>query len=159
MKTLNILPVSKNLVRAIALFLSVNLTTARIAQAQTFAGENRLREDPTVLPALIYPAKNPQTIRVNVDMGNRRGGPVTIVIRDGKGKAKHTEVTFKNKYIRKFDLSPLGAGTYTFELSNQIGQTYARSFRIETSTPRVIALGDPSEKPFGQEVKFSSTGH
>lgn len=156
MKTLNIRSVNKNVIGAIALFLSVQLSTA---QAQTYNGENGLKEDPTVLPALIYPANNPQTIRVNVDMGNRRGGPVTIVIRDGKGNAKHSRIIYTAKYVGKFDLSPLGDGTYTFELSNEIGQTYTRTFRIETPAPRVIALGDSLENPFEPGGKYGSIDH
>ena len=105
-----------------------------------------LKEDPTVLPALIFPTNKPQTIRVNAH--NRRGGGLTIVIRDSKGNTKHTEVSFATKYIGRFNLSPLGAGTYTFELSNEAGQTFTRTFRIETSQPRVIALGDPNDKVF-----------
>ncbi len=81
------------------------------------------------------------------------------MVRDVKGNTKYTEVTFTDKYIRKFDLSPLGEGTYTFELSNEAGQTYTRTFRIETPAPRVIALGDSVEKPFGQEEKFGSIDH
>ena len=146
MKTLTIRPVSKNVISAIALLLSVSLSTAQLAQAQTFTGENRLKENPTVLPALIYPTTKTQTIRVNAH--NRHGGPLTIVIRDAKGKMKHTEVSFANKYIGRFNLSPLGEGTYTFELSNQAGQSFTRSFRVETSQPRVIALEDPNDKVF-----------
>jgi hypothetical protein len=154
MKTLNIRSVSKNVIGTIALFLSVQLSTA---QAQTFIGENGLKEDPISLPALIYPTNKPQTVRVNAH--NRYGGPLTIVIRDSKGNTKHTEVTFASKYIGRFNLSPLGAGTYTFELSNQAGQTYTRTFLVETPAPRVIALGDSIEKPFDQEEKFGSIDH
>ena len=141
-----LLPVSKNVIGAISLFLSVILSTAQLAQAQTFVGENRLKENPTVLPALIYPTTQAQTIRVNAH--NQHGGPLTIVIRDSKGNIKHTEVTFVSKYIGRFNLSPLGAGTYTFELSNEAGQSFTRTFRVETAQPRVIALGDPNDKVF-----------
>lgn len=157
MKTSTITQGSKHVFGAIALFLSLQLSTAPTTQAQTFTGEHQLKEDPTVLPALIFPTNKPQTIRINAY--NRRGGALTIVIRDSKGNTKHTEVTFKDKYIRLFDFSPLGAGTYTFELSNEAGQTYSRSFRIETPATRIIALGDSIEKPFGQEEKFGSTNH
>ena len=146
MKTSNITQVSKNVIGAIALFLSLQLSTAPTTQAQTYNGENQLKEDPTVLPALIYPTNKTQTIRVNAH--NRHGGPLTIVIRDSRGNTKRTEVTFATKYIGRFDLSPLGAGTYTFELSNEIGQTCTRTFRIETPAPRVIALENFSEKLF-----------
>lgn len=157
MKTINIRPIRKTVIESIALFLIVSFSTIRFAQAQTFTGENKLKQDPTSLPALIYPTNKPQTIRVNAD--NRRGGALTIVIRDVKGNTKYTEVIFTDKYGGRFDLSPLGAGTYTFELSNEAGQTYTRTFRIETPTPRVIALGDSVEKPFGHEVKFGSVDH
>ena len=154
MKTLNISSVNKNVIGAIALLLSLQLSTA---QAQTYNGENGLKEDPTVLPALVYPTNKPQTIRVNAH--NRRGGALTIVIRDGKGNTKHTEVSFASKYVGRFDLSPLGVGTYTFELSNEAGQTFTRMFRIETPEPRIIALGDPREKAFGQEETFGSINY
>lgn len=157
MKTSNITQVSKNVFGAIALFLSLQFSTLPTTQAQTFTGENQLKEDPTVLPALIFPTNKPQTIRVNAH--NRRGGALTIVIRDSKGNTKQTEVSFATKYIGRFNLSPLGEGTYTFELSNEAGQTYSRSFRIETPAPRVIALGDSIEQPFGQAEKFGSTNH
>ena len=146
MKTSTITQVSKNVLGAIALCLSLQLSTAPTTQAQTFTGENGLKQDPTSLPALIYPTNKPQTVRVNAR--NRRGGALTIVVRDVRGNTKYTEVTFTDKYIRKFDLSPLGEGTYTFELSNEDGQSYIRSFRIETYQPRVIALGDPNDKVF-----------
>ena len=146
MKTINIRQVSKTVIGSIALFLSVSLSTAPTTQAQTFMGENQLKGDPTVLPALIFPTNKPQTIRVNAH--NQRGGALTIVIRDSKGNTKYTEISFANKYIGRFNLSPLGAGIYTFELSNEAGQTYTRSFRVETSQPRVIALGDPNDKVF-----------
>ena len=134
--------------------MSVQLSTA---QAQTFNGENGLKQDPTSLPALIYPTNNPQTVRVNAH--NRRGVALTIVVRDSKGNTKYTEVTFTDKYIRKFDLSPLGEGTYTFELSNEDGQSYTRSFRIETPAPRVIALGGSIEQPSWLQNKFEYTNH
>ncbi len=146
MKTSTITQVSKNVLGAIALFLSLQFSTLQTTQAQTFTGENQLQEDPAVLPALIFPTNKPQTIRVNAH--NRRGGALTIVIRDSKGNTKQTEVSFATKYIGRFDLSPLGAGTYTFELSNEAGQSFTRTFRVETSQPRVIALGDPNEKLF-----------
>ena len=146
MKTSNITRVSKNVFGAIALFLSLQFSTPQPTQAQTFTGENQLKEDPTVLPALIFPTNKPQTIRVNAH--NRRGRALTIVIRDSKGNTKHTEVSFATKYIGRFNLSPLGAGTYTFELSNEAGQSFTRTFRIETPTSRVIALGDPNDKVF-----------
>lgn len=157
MKTSNITQAGRTVIGAIVLFLSVSLSTIQFAQAQTFTGENKLKQDPTSLPALIYPTNAPQTIRVNAH--NRRGGALTIVVRDVKGNTKYTEVTFTDKYIRRFDLSPLGAGTYTFELSNEAGQTYSRTFLVETPAPRVIALGDSVEKPFGQEEEFGSIDH
>lgn len=157
MKTLNIRPVRKTIIGAIALFLLVNLSTAQFAQAQTFTGENKLKQDPTSLPALIYPTNNPQTVRVNAH--NQLGGALTIVVSDVKGNTKYTEVTFTDKYIRKFDLSPLGAGTYTFELSNEAGQSFTRAFRIETSQPRVIALGDPNNKVFGLNDTLGLINH
>lgn len=149
MKTSNIPQVSKNVLAAIALYLTLQLSTALTTQAQTFTGENQLKDDPTTLPALIFPANKSQTIRVNAH--NRRGGALTIVIRDSRGNMKHTEVTFASNYLGRFDLSPLGAGTYTFELSNEAGQTYTRTFLVETPAPRIIALGDSVEKPFKQE--------
>ena len=139
-------PASKNVIGAIALLLSVNLLTSQMAQAQTFAGENQLTEFPVSLPALIYPTNNPQTFRVNVF--NRGGGPLTIIIRDSEGNIKYTETAFTRKYIGRFDLSLLGAGTYTFDLSNREGQSFTRTFRIETPAPRVIALTSPFDKPF-----------
>ena len=154
MKISHIHPVGKNVIGAIALLVSVNLLTPQMAQAQTFAGENQLTESPVSLPALIYPTKNPQTVRVNVF--NRGGGPLTIIIRDSEGNTKYTETAFTRKYIGRFDLSPLGAGTYTFDLSNREGQSFTRTFRIETPAPRVIALSDFLEKPFERDPKFGS---
>lgn len=149
MKMLNICLVSKNAIGAIALFLSVNALTFLSTQAQSYAGETHLQTEPASLPVLIYPsAKVPLTVRVNVDMSKRRGGPLTLVIRDEKGNTKYTELIFTPRYAGRFDLSPLGKGTYTFEFSNGTGQTFSRSFRIETSQPRVIALGDPNDSVF-----------
>lgn len=157
MKTVTICPNRRTTIGVIVLFLSVSLSTAQFAQSQTFTGENKLKENPTSLPALIYPTNKPQTIRVNAH--NRRGGGLTIVVRDDKGNTKYSEVTFTDKYIRRFDFSPLGAGTYTFELSNEQGQSYSRTFRIETPAPRVIALGDSLENPFVQDMTIGSVDH
>ncbi len=154
MKTSNITQVSRNVIGAIALFLTVQLSAA---QAQTFTGENGMKEDPTSLSALIYPTNKAHTIRVNAH--NQKRGPLTIVIRDANGKVKHTELAFASKYIGRFNLAPLGEGTYTFELSNQAGQSFTRSFRLETATPRVIALGDPHPKALEQERTISSINH
>ena len=154
MKTLTISLITKNLFGAIALLLSVSGSTIQQAQAQTFARENRLDENPASLPALIYPTNQAQTIRVNAH--NQQRGPLTIVIRDANGKVKHTETTFASKYIGRFNLAPLGEGTYTFELSNEAGDSFTRAFRIETATPRVIALGDPNEKPFDPKETLGS---
>jgi hypothetical protein len=92
MKTSNITLLSKNVLGAIALCLSLQLSTTPTTQAQTFTGENKLKQDPTSLPALIYPTNNPQTVRVNAH--NQRGGALTIVVRDVKGNTKYTEITF-----------------------------------------------------------------
>lgn len=151
MKTSTITQVSKYVNGAITLFLSVSLSTA---QAQTFTGENRLKEDPTVLPALIYPTNQAHTIRVNAH--NQQRGPLTIVIRDANGQVKHTELSFASKYIGRFNLAPLGEGIYTFELSNQAGQSFSRAFRLETATPRIIALGDPQQNPFEPKETLGS---
>ncbi|GAB3044848.1 hypothetical protein [Spirosoma pulveris] len=154
MKSTNNQSISQRLVIFFALLVSVNVGTIRLAQGQTFSGEDQLRPDPTLLPAVIFPINHSTTFRINVI--NPRGGALTITIRDDKGRIHYADVSYHTRFAGLFDLAPMGAGTYTFELRNQVGQNFTQTVRIETPVPHGLTLDDSLPKGLDQAKQISS---
>lgn len=123
----------KTLVVATACLLS-----ASAIQAQTFAGQEKLSVSPAGFEASVYPILNsPATIKVSFN--NLTAGGVKVIIRDEKGHPVYEEFETVAHYRRRFDLSPMPAGTYTLELRKK-NDLLTQTFSIEPPASTRIAM-------------------
>jgi hypothetical protein len=118
------------------------ISTTTWAQAELLAGSYTPQPSVTAesvkLETVIYQIENTLKFRAIVINPSRRD--LLITIRNDQNKIVYQD-EMKNtpKYIRKFDLSSLGDGQYSFEVSNE-KETYQQSFTVTTVTARQIEI-------------------
>ncbi|MDJ1471958.1 hypothetical protein QNI19_28425 [Cytophagaceae bacterium DM2B3-1] len=82
----------------------------------------------------------PNSLKFKTIIAANNNNKVFITILNAKNETIYTEVTKNNSsYIRTFDFSTLADGEYTFQISNG-KETQSKTFKIETTTARVVNL-------------------
>lgn len=114
-----------------SLLLSASLLSLHFgASAQT--------DPPGTFQAACYPIQH--TLKCRVMFVNPEAKPVTIVIRDAAGQSQHEETVYHlTKFNRRYDLAPLGDGTYTLEV-RQGKLLFSQSIQVETTYARSMAM-------------------
>ncbi|MBC8112030.1 MAG: hypothetical protein H7Y04_13295 [Verrucomicrobia bacterium] len=94
-------------------------------------------KNPT-MQAAVFPSVNALVFHALVD--NNENSDLYIIIRNERGNKVYEECQPKTaKYRRKYNLSSLADGNYTFEINNGT-DTYTKSFRIETKQSRNVVM-------------------
>lgn len=126
----------RSTIRKAALTLIAAIAVA--ATQVTFAGTGPEPAVTTSLQSTVFQLPNSMKFKTVVATG--QNSKLYVIIRNEKNEPIYTEsLKSTNGYIRTFDFSTLADGEYTFEISNG-KQTQSKTFKIETSTERIVKL-------------------
>jgi flagellar hook assembly protein FlgD len=121
--------------------LSVLSFTEVAAQTQRSASIEKITQPtPSSLAATVYQLDN--SLKFKLHFENSSDNDVNIKIRNSANQLVYTEtVKGRNakKYVRKFDLSTLPDGEYTFEVSNRT-ESFTKDIQLQTMSARSLAI-------------------
>jgi hypothetical protein len=94
---------------------------------------------PHSLQVAVYQVGN--TAKFKVHFENNDPSNVVIRIRNAANQVLHQEVVKDGKYVRKFDLSGMADGEYTFEIANK-KESIAKEIQLQTLSARTLVINE-----------------